>query len=315
MHGDVCKHSDGRNAPRGPLVSFRDRAMQLRLQVFYKKLKGAIVRDRSDVISAQWPKTREQRLKLGQRDCDVESLQKAQLLCKMTIEKVLEKLSRISTRRRQAYGEGFGVGDASADTCAYALSDSVRNFSRSGHLLSPLLALSLTASEEHLALGTAMIHLSAMTLVVLVLALVNRAGVGNTAIVAPRIQKNFVSRVSDIVATALSPPREDEEYTGRLFGVTCDCVLHRQGQYASLHLRGIPVGGWLSGTAWFQTDGASVVLDPALERAVARRMTSILSARYQKIDDTVHVLVSIPIFGVSKIILQRKQRAGENAKV
>jgi phenylpyruvate tautomerase PptA (4-oxalocrotonate tautomerase family) len=153
-----------------------------------------------------------------------------------------------------------------------------------------------------------------MTLVVLVLALVNRAGVGNTAIVAPRTQKNFVSRVSSMVATALSAPRDDEEYTGRLFGVECNCVLHRNGQYASLNLRGIPIGGWLSGTAWFQSDGASVVLDPALERAVARRMTSIMSARYQTADDTVHVLISIPVFGVSKIILQRKAR-GENVKV
>jgi hypothetical protein len=81
--------------------------------------------------------------------------------------------------------------------------------------------------------------------------------------------------------------------------------LYREHQCASLELWGIPIGGKLSGTAWFQEDGKNVNLDPNLHREVARRMVQVKEARHNTKDDTIEILVRLPVFGAKTMVLQR----------
>ena len=151
--------------------------------------------------------------------------------------------------------------------------------------------------------------LIAMTLLVLLLAFVNRPGIGNPVIATSRrIQRSFVAQATDKLTSILSQPK-GIEYTGRMLGVTCECTLNKADKYATLNLWGVPIGGHLSGTAWFKPDGRTVVLDPDLAKAVARRMTTIYQAHYKPSDDTVQIVLGVPIVGVKRMILNRKQIA------
>ena len=145
--------------------------------------------------------------------------------------------------------------------------------------------------------------LIAMTLLVLLLAFVNRPGISNP-VTTSRIKQ--LCDPSDRQGCRHLQPK-GTEYTGRMLGVTCECTL--TDPYASLHLWGVPIGGHLSGTAWFKSDGRTVVLDPELAKAVSRRMTTIYQAHYRPKDDTVHIVLAVPIVGVKRMVLHRKQTA------
>lgn len=144
-----------------------------------------------------------------------------------------------------------------------------------------------------------------MTLFVLLLAFVNRPGLTTPALTTNnRLHQNLLLKAVDKVTDIFSQPKSDL-YSGRMLGVSCECTLHRTAKYASLSLWGVPVGGHLSGTAWFKSDGRTVVLDPNLERAVARRMTTVYQAYYRPKDDTVHIVLSVPVFGLKRMTLHR----------
>jgi hypothetical protein len=150
--------------------------------------------------------------------------------------------------------------------------------------------------------------LIAMALLVLLLAFVNRPALSSSTVANRRIQRSFVAQATDKVAAIFSQPK-GVEYTGRMLGVTCQCTLNRAEKYASLNIWGVPLGGHLSGTAWFKSDGTTVVLDPELAKAVSRRMTTIYKAVYRPEDDTLQIVIGVPIVGVKRMILHRKQSA------
>ena len=97
-----------------------------------------------------------------------------------------------------------------------------------------------------------------------------------------RLKRSVVNKVADAFS------RQNADLYGSTFlGVTCVCKLHRRASQASLTLSGLPIGGRLSGTASFDADGKTVVLDPELAKAMARRMVSVYEARHDPGDDTV----------------------------
>lgn len=128
-----------------------------------------------------------------------------------------------------------------------------------------------------------------------------QTAVGNSA--SRRLKRSVVNKVTDAFS------RQNGDLYGATFlGVTCVCKLHRRASQASLTLSGLPIGGRLSGTASFEADGKTVVLDSELAKAVARRMVSVYEARHDAGDDTVTVLVRIPVFGLKRLVLRRRER-------
>jgi len=67
-------------------------------------------------------------------------------------------------------------------------------------------------------------------------------------------------------------------YAGGLLGVEADVLLFPAQERAVVRLRGIPVGGTISGVATFKSDGQSVDLDPELAQALRRRHVLIAAA-------------------------------------
>jgi hypothetical protein len=115
--------------------------------------------------------------------------------------------------------------------------------------------------------------------------------------------------------TSVPLPVSSEKYSGYMLGVSCDCTLYRNNRYASLTLSGIPIGGRLSGLAWFQNDRRTVVLDPELKQAVARRRTEIQQAYHNFNDDTLHIILKLPVFGTKSMILYRNTNIQHQASL
>ena len=130
--------------------------------------------------------------------------------------------------------------------------------------------------------------------------------VPNALIKPPPQRRALIRMVRDKVAEVFNQPKA-ESYQGRMLGVYCRCTLHRAEKYAELSLDGVPIGGHLEGTARFKPDGKGVVLDPALEKAVAKRLTTVYQAVYRAKDDTVHIVLSVPIFGLRRMVLSRSE--------
>lgn len=151
-----------------------------------------------------------------------------------------------------------------------------------------------------------------MTILIMMLAFVDRPGVVNPVPVAHarRLHRGLVNTAVDKMTEIFAkqhPP--SEEYDGRMLGVSCHCTLNRAGRYATLELRGVPIGGRLAGTAWFMADGKSVQLDPELDRAVARRLITIYEANHRTRDDTIHVILRHPLLGRRRMVLHRTKSA------
>lgn len=87
-------------------------------------------------------------------------------------------------------------------------------------------------------------------------------------------------------------------------GVHATVDLYEGDRFAALQLRGIPVGGSLSGVAWFDKTGNEVEVDQELRRALDRRMVRIVDAR-RELDNTLCVGVVLPVFGTRTISLKR----------
>jgi hypothetical protein len=148
-----------------------------------------------------------------------------------------------------------------------------------------------------------------MSISVILLSVVMHSVVGRSSVSVAanrRIQRSAASVAAGKVAACFSQPK-GEEYTGQILGVSCTCTLNRGGQYASLELWGLPIGGRLSGTAFFAKDGKTVVLESQLANAIARRGARVHEAHHEPSKDTVTVLLSIPLFGQRHIVLHRTQ--------
>lgn len=108
------------------------------------------------------------------------------------------------------------------------------------------------------------------------------------------------------VTSRLSKP--PVRYEGTLLGVHAIVFLHKREERAVITLRGLPLGGSISGTAVFEDDGVSVKLDPHLRRALKRRHVQIEGAGALYNDSEVWVLVKLPLgLGRHTISLRRKQ--------
>ena len=93
-------------------------------------------------------------------------------------------------------------------------------------------------------------------------------------------------------------------YAGRLMGVAAVVVLHEQAGYADLRLRGLPLGGSLRGRAHFDDSGA-VVLDDALERAMARRCCRVEDVETSGDARKLVITLRLPLFGRRVLPLTR----------
>lgn len=103
------------------------------------------------------------------------------------------------------------------------------------------------------------------------------------------------------VATAQAYRIIDEplKYNGALLGVKAELLLFRKQERAVVTLRGIPLGGKISGIARFDKDGFKVDLDPDLERQLHRRRVKIQGAGAFHDYSKVWVLIQLP-FGLGR---------------
>lgn len=99
-----------------------------------------------------------------------------------------------------------------------------------------------------------------------------------------------------------------QHFRGGLYGVTASVELHLRSRKAIVQLRGVPIGGSLSGTGWLQdgdAESGGVVLEEAFAKRLAWRLVSIESASLNRVQNTVTVVVNVPIFGQTTIVLKR----------
>lgn len=107
--------------------------------------------------------------------------------------------------------------------------------------------------------------------------------------------------------------RDEEEcatqhFRGGLYGVTATVELNMRSRQAVVELRGIPIGGSLSGIGWLQDEDkeeGGVVLDEEFAQKLAWRMVSIESASLNRTENTVTVVAHVPLIGATSIVLKR----------
>ena len=96
------------------------------------------------------------------------------------------------------------------------------------------------------------------------------------------------------------------QFDGGMMGVKATVLLDRRSESAIINLRGLPVGGSLSGMAWFKKDGESVEVETDLYHALARRGVSIVSAGAYKDYSSIWVRVKMPLgMGTIQMVLPR----------
>ena len=98
----------------------------------------------------------------------------------------------------------------------------------------------------------------------------------------------------------------DMNYEGGLLGVQARVALFPRQERALIKLRGLPIGGSISGVARFKSDGWSIALDSDMERALARRHVKIVGAGAMHDYSKVWVIVRLPLgIGKRTLILPR----------
>lgn len=96
-------------------------------------------------------------------------------------------------------------------------------------------------------------------------------------------------------------------YEGGLLGVKAEVKLFQQTEHALIKLRGIPLGGEISGIAWFRKDNFDVALEPKLALALKRRHVSIEGAGAFHDYSKMWVLIRLPLgLGRHTVSLDRK---------
>ena len=96
-------------------------------------------------------------------------------------------------------------------------------------------------------------------------------------------------------------------FQGGLMGVRVNLELYDKQGYATVKLRGAPVGGQLSGRATFAKDGVSVLMDKAFERALRVRLCSVKGVWISENKESVRVAVALPLFGTRHVTLYQVQ--------
>ena len=104
----------------------------------------------------------------------------------------------------------------------------------------------------------------------------------------------------------LDLPDRIEHFEGSFYGVSAKVSLNMRTRVAHVFLNGVPLGGRISGTGWLEdlySEAGGVVLDPAFERRLSRRMVTIYRARLDRANHTVTVGVKIPVLGKMELVL------------
>ena len=112
----------------------------------------------------------------------------------------------------------------------------------------------------------------------------------------------MLSSISCLLALTVQHP--PPSFEGHLLGVSAKVQLFESEHYAHVVLQGLPVGGRLQGTAWFDEDG-SVTLDSLFERALRLRLCKIHDVFADADRQHVEVVVRLPVFGKRSLVLQR----------
>lgn len=103
---------------------------------------------------------------------------------------------------------------------------------------------------------------------------------------------------------------EVHHFRGGLYGVVASVALDLGTRHANVTLRGAPLGGTLGGQGWLVAERANayagaVVLDPDFQRLLERRFVRVLRAAYDPRASTVTVVVTVPVFGTTNLVLAR----------
>lgn len=101
-----------------------------------------------------------------------------------------------------------------------------------------------------------------------------------------------------VLALAFCAPVQ--RYSGHLLGVTATASF--ENRVAQIELDGVPLGGRLSGAAWFDNEG-ELVVDSVLSRALRRRLVRLHTVREH--EGRVEVTLSVPVFGTRTVSLHR----------
>jgi hypothetical protein len=108
------------------------------------------------------------------------------------------------------------------------------------------------------------------------------------------------------VARQDAPARFDAapSYGGSLLGVRAVARLDRRRSVAFVQLEGVPLGGKLSGQAWFG-DSGGVCLDPVLSRALSVRGSSVTGV-VLKNEDLLEIVLHLPLIGQRTLVMHRR---------
>ena len=123
----------------------------------------------------------------------------------------------------------------------------------------------------------------------------------------------FATRVAaSLRALRMQFVDEDEggtqHFRGALYGVTATVALHMRTREAKVELRGVPLGGSLSGGGWLKDldgDAGEVELDAALAAKLAWRLVRIRSAALDRRTNTMTVAIVLPLLGEQALALKR----------
>lgn len=99
-----------------------------------------------------------------------------------------------------------------------------------------------------------------------------------------------------------------QHFRGSLYGVTATVSLHMKSRQAEVQLRGLPIGGSLTGIGRLKDlngEEGEVELEEGFAAQLAWRMVSIQSAALDRVANTVTVTVTVPLFGAQSLELQR----------
>ena len=116
--------------------------------------------------------------------------------------------------------------------------------------------------------------------------------------------------MTGLAAAADDAQAEVRNFRGGIYGVVASVALDLSTRHANVTLRGVPLGGTLSGQGWLAVERANaysgvVVLDPDFRRRLQRRFVRVRSASYDPRESTVTVVVSVPVFGITNLVLTR----------
>ena len=130
------------------------------------------------------------------------------------------------------------------------------------------------------------------------------------AVGARRAARALLSMSGLAAVAADDAQAEVHHFKGGLYGVVASVALDLATRHANVTLRGAPLAGTLSGQGWLAVERASaysgaVVLDPDFRIRLERRFVRVLSAAYDPRASTVTVVVKVPVFGTTNLVLTR----------